>query len=511
MRKLLKICFSAFGIILALSAYAKVERWIDVKEVEPKLPLPNKNWTEIGKIKYKTSKEIKGSKISVGFECLDRDMFEPEKVYDKLAQTGIKYARCQTGWSKCEKQKGIYDFKWLDDVVDNLAERGIEVYFNLGFGNPLYMGETKNPTAVGYVPLYFGDECLQAWKNYVDALSKHFKGRVRIYEIWNEPDHKGFWIPKLPDGAEYAKLIRLCSDIIKKNVPDAKIGATTSGAARPFQYEFFSKGGADCIDFFGIHSYCVIPEERHDSEVKTLKGWIDKYGKGRKIEIWQTESGFASYFPQKHFRKTITSGGEYMQAKWMLRRMVLDFAAGFEHSSHFQCVDFKKGYQMGQGGAPIFGRYGIFKNITYQPKKIFGVFKNFTPLFDNSVSPRPLFAYIDTFKSVEDKLGASRLFDSAKRVETFERNGYPLYAVWLAEDVQTQMKPIEEGIFSYVEEEKSMTRPVLLDPISGKIFECKKITQRKGNHYTKLTGVPLVDYPLFITDYEAVKDIIVPN
>ncbi len=486
-------------------------QWLKVEEIEPKLPLPNSNWVEIGKIRHKSSSEIKDSKISIGFECLDRDMFEPEKVYDKLAETGIKKARCQTGWGKTEKVKGVYDFKWLDDIVNNLTARGIEPYFNLGFGNAIYMGKTKTPTAVGYVPLYYGEECLNAWKNYVDALSKRYKDKVKIYEIWNEPSHIGFWLPKEPDVREYAKLIRISAEIIRKNVPDAKIGATVAGAGRPFQYEYFKNGGADCIDFFAVHSYCIIPEERHDVEVRVSRDWIERYSKGRKIEIWQTEAGFASYFPKKHFRRTITAGGEYMQAKWMLRRTILDLAAGYGLSSHFQCVDFKKGYQMGQGGAPLFGRYGVFENITYKPKKIFHVFKNLTPILDESAQPRPFFGYVSTLKAVADRLGASRLFDSAKRVETFERNGYPMFAIWLAEDVQTQMAPIANCSFNYVDGPKPLKRPVLLDPISGKIFECKKIVPEKGNVYAYLDGVPLADYPLIITDYDAVRDIIKLN
>ncbi|MDY5582405.1 MAG: beta-galactosidase, partial [Candidatus Merdousia sp.] len=138
-----KIFLSAFAAAAALSAFAAYEK---VEEVEPSLPLPNKQWEEIGRIKHKSAAEIADSRLSVGFECLDRDMFEPEKVYDKLAAIGIKWARCQTGWSKTEKQKGVYDFAWLDSVVDNLIKRGIKPWFNVGFGNPIYMGEMKNPT-----------------------------------------------------------------------------------------------------------------------------------------------------------------------------------------------------------------------------------------------------------------------------------------------------------------------------------------------------------------------------
>ena len=60
---------------------------------------------KIGKIKQKHSSEIKTSKSGIGFEKLDRDVFDPEKAYDKVADIGVKWVRIQSGWAKTEKQK----------------------------------------------------------------------------------------------------------------------------------------------------------------------------------------------------------------------------------------------------------------------------------------------------------------------------------------------------------------------------------------------------------------------
>ena len=75
---------------------------------------------KVGKITPKASKDIKFSKIGIGFEKLDRDVFDPEKAYDALSKIGVKKARLQSGWQRTEKEKGVYDFEWLDRVVDSL-------------------------------------------------------------------------------------------------------------------------------------------------------------------------------------------------------------------------------------------------------------------------------------------------------------------------------------------------------------------------------------------------------
>jgi hypothetical protein len=43
---------------------------------------------EIGKIAPVSAKNIKTSRLGIGFEKLDRAVFDPEKAYDKLAQIG---------------------------------------------------------------------------------------------------------------------------------------------------------------------------------------------------------------------------------------------------------------------------------------------------------------------------------------------------------------------------------------------------------------------------------------
>ncbi len=491
------------SILSAFGLYEKIE------EVEPKLPLPNVDWKEIGKIKHLSSSQIEDSRLSIGFEVLDRDMFDPTKVYDRLAQTGIKWARCQTGWAKTEKEKGVYNFKWLDDIVDNLLARGIKPWFNVGFGNGIYMGEMKNPTGVGYVPLYFGDECIQAWKNYIDALSKHFKGRVQYFEIWNESNIDEFWQPKKADAKMYVELVKITGDIIRKNIPDAKIGAVNAHTYAVYTSKFFKHGGGEYIDFYAIHPYCIIPEENHDSDTRALYRLVREYSPNREISIWQGESGFGSSYPEGHYMRPATSGGEYMQAKWMLRRFTLDLSSGYGMSSLYQCVDLSAGYQMGRGGKPLFAKYGLFENETYRAKKAYYILKNYTPIFDNKTIPYAQKVSVYTRKAIPEKIGLSRAFDAATRVESFKRNGYPLVAYWLAEDIQIQMKPIENVSVRIVEEDKKIETPVLLDPISGRVFQYTgKQWGKPDMTYSTYPKAPLADYPLVITDLNAVKDIV---
>ena len=109
---------------------------------------PSLSLTQCGTLRRVSSGEIADSGISVGLECLDRELFDFDRAAPRLFETGAKYARIQTGWNRCEQSRGVYSFEWLDHVVDTLLAGGVQPWFNVGFGNPLYMEGIRNPAAV---------------------------------------------------------------------------------------------------------------------------------------------------------------------------------------------------------------------------------------------------------------------------------------------------------------------------------------------------------------------------
>lgn len=110
----------------------------------------------LGEVRPRPSAQIAASPLGVGFETLDRKMFEPEPVYPFLAELGAKWARVQTGWCRCEPARGKYDFAWLDAIVDRLLAIGIQPWFNLGYGNQLYTPEATSVSAPCSTPTRTG-------------------------------------------------------------------------------------------------------------------------------------------------------------------------------------------------------------------------------------------------------------------------------------------------------------------------------------------------------------------
>jgi len=113
------------GVCLASSAFA------DGPAIDPS---PDRVATDlqpglarIGTIKPRSTFEIESSNWTLGCETVDRDFTDYHAYKHYLAPLGIKKIRFQGG-AKCEKTRGVYDFKWLDDIVADAKSRGLRFW-----------------------------------------------------------------------------------------------------------------------------------------------------------------------------------------------------------------------------------------------------------------------------------------------------------------------------------------------------------------------------------------------
>ncbi len=453
------------------------------------------------------------SNASIGFECLDRGLFDPDRCYDTLAAAGIKWARVQTMWCRCEKQKGVYDFTVLDGVVDNLTRRGVRPWFCVTFGNTLYMTNCFTGAAVGCVPTLYGDECRAAWCAYVRELAKRYKGKVSHWEIWNEPNNAGFWRPSSPNAAEYLELVKLTGGVVREVIPDAKVGGTTAaGALGEFESDFFELGGAAAIDFWCNHAYACEPErlrwnhpiafgETSDYVValKNMRKFIDGHG-GRHVEIWQGESGFPSWFPAGHWLfkpDGVCKEGwqsQANQAKWLLRRFVTDRRAGIVRSSFFQMADISRQYSVATVTRPHPAEHGIVNGWTYEPKMSCRAFGNYnallaTAIYDDSVNV--------SLTPVSD--GGAPTVAAAFRTA----NGSPLFLYYTAFDFSGNYTgtcyTARCDAKLAVPAALAPKDPVLVDMLRGGVYSVSTCAA-VADGFATFSGLPLVDYPLVLMD-----------
>ena len=457
----------------------------------------------ISNLMPKKSNEIRSSAISVGFETLDRELFNPDACYQPLAECGVKWARCQTGWSRCEKEKGRYDFAWLDAVADNLLARGIEPWFSLCYGNILYCPDAPHASCVGSVPMYYGDEALTAWKNFVEAVVTRYHKRVRHWEIWNEPNGEWCWGNVKPNGADYARFARLTAEVVHRVDPQARIiGGSVCGFDFNFIEEALLAGLGDCCYALSFHAYHLVPEWGYASAIAFLRSLLSRHAPN--VKLWQGETGCPSVMTGHHDEWLgIRNINEEIQAKWVTRRLLTDLRHGVELSSYFHSADLmERPYVMGDGKETRPVMLGLLNGLSYTPKKAYFALRSLCAIFDQDTIKEDLFIRLANTVCGDPTWTSDRDKYLTAIADSYTRKGYPLYVYYRPIDMQNE-SPVESShsVHLWNEAEKKMDEPVLVDPVSGKIYSTT-VMELKRN-LTVIRNVPLMDYPLIITDAKA--------
>ena len=460
---------------------------------------------EMGRLASVDSAKSTATRLSVGFETLDRELFDPEPCYELLAATGVKWARCQSGWFRCEKEPGKYDFAWLDRVIDRFCEVGIRPWLGLTFGNRLYSPDAKHPSAVGCPPVCYGETAVKAWQKFVRAVVDRYRGRVTHFEIWNEPDNWQFWGPGKPSAGQYLELVRCTSSVIRETYPEAKIiGGAFSNPLTAVKC--LRLGLGRFCDILSYHSYSMYPDFDSRNPVDLLREAIREHAPH--LELWHGESGCPSE-SKDHYDEWIGlfRSSQEIQAKWLSRRIATDFRNGLELFSYYHASDLTlRPYVNGEGVPTKVGRMGLIHAPDAVPKLSWSVLRNFCSVFDSSLKPKALrvrLGYDDIYDPCRMPEQPRDLFTNVI-ADTWSRNGYPLYLYYYPGDLQRSetLSALSGSVFQAEAEEK-ITDPVLLDMLTGTVYGFRQFELDNGILYLKT--IPLTDYPLVITDRRALS------
>ena len=139
-------------------------------------------------------------------------------VAEHIFDLGLKWVRMGfwdsgLNWQRVRRSPGSYVIDPAPEkFVTDLAEGGITVVMTMGVGD----GRSRDEDMWRFTPSAMDD-----YREYVRTLVKHFKDRVRYFEIWNEPDTGTEWGRIAP--IDYARLVRHVAPTIRDEAPEAKI------------------------------------------------------------------------------------------------------------------------------------------------------------------------------------------------------------------------------------------------------------------------------------------------
>jgi len=447
------------------------------------------DWKEVGQLKTRDAKAIKSSTWSIGGETLDRDYTDYQSWKTYLGPLGAKRLRLQGGWSKCEKTKadgrpGVYDWAWLDAVIPDAASRGVAPWVELSYGNPIYEGGGEAKLA-GHIPT--SPEALTAWDNWVRAIVTRYKNQVPEWEIWNEPD-----LNKDHTGTEIARFYIRTARVVKSVQPNARLIALGMASVTKLDFvrDFFEvlkqENALDLVDILTYHGYRHNPDESYPY-IERLRQLVWSYN--RSVVFMQGENGAPSQAKGTTVgAMTDQDWSELTQAKWDLRRMLGDHGRGIA-TNLFTISDIH--YAAGDHMVGINSKGLLQTNpdkTIKRPKLAYKAAQHVFSLFDDQVELLP---------DVKPAINQETVNGFVYRHKATKNS---LVTIWSkearpAEDYPTKLTTIAvKGQFK---------NPVLVDLITGKVFEIpKKQYQQSGDEWT-FSEIPVPDYPVLIADKSA--------
>ncbi len=290
------------------------------------------------------------------------------QCWDLMAEAGVTITGAQLTWYDAEPVQGSYDWDEIDYAdfeVREIRERGMEVAFFLGL-TPDWaklrpdLPPHRTPPAEEYV-----DEFMDFHRFVADR----YKGKVRYYYFWNEPNGCSWINDGCSNSGEYALysrwLIR-CSQAVKSVDPDAKIIAGrldyNAGVTRGYEYieGMYDSGAGPWFDGIAIHPYDWAGTLHWQAIIDT-RSVLVAHGDGDK-EIWLTEYGWNSGSEQERADKVTAVLEELHKPEWsfvtMANYLVLNDGSGVEN-------------------------YGL-TDANLNPRPAYYAFRDFVPAYESS-------------------------------------------------------------------------------------------------------------------------------
>jgi hypothetical protein len=225
-------------------------------------------------------------------------------------------------WPYVEKTKGTFNWTQLDAFVAQANAHGVSFVYSSEYVPSWAAADRSSCHPYAYSTTVCTGTVvnIQDWKDFMTALVTRYKGRIQVYELWNEPSCLCTFTGTV---AQLVALTNAEHDVIRSIDPAALIvGPTMQGYASAYLDSYFAAGGTKDIDAVGMHSS---PNPNNDvaeflmgSVTTDIKNVMKKYGLSSK-PLWNTENDWGN-------NASLTDPNE--QAAFVARDLLLNWNVG---------------------------------------------------------------------------------------------------------------------------------------------------------------------------------------
>jgi hypothetical protein len=206
------------------------------------------------------------------YESADRDL----KLIQDMGFTWVKQAMA---WRDIEGiEKGAYDWDRTDRLVR--AVRHAKLNLMVRLDHQPFWSQSPDTDPLENAP----PENLQDFADFCRVVAERYKGKIRAYQVWNEPNLAREWGDQPPNPTRYTEMLKRCYIAIKTADPQALVVSagmaptgTSSAEVMPddvFIEKMYQAGAAPYFDLLGVHAsgFKEPPETSPDEAAKKYNG-----------------------------------------------------------------------------------------------------------------------------------------------------------------------------------------------------------------------------------------------
>ncbi len=159
-------------------------------------------------------------------------------------------------WNFLEPQRGIWDFSTLDAWVAAATAHGVrDIILTLG-QSPAWASARPGDVNYNGAGAPAEPRAIVDWTQYVSKVAQRYRGKIRYYEIWNEPNDSTFYTGSV------AKLVQLtkAASMALKAVDSGNTVITAPPYTTGYLQQYLAAGSGAAADVIGYHNYSTPPE-----------------------------------------------------------------------------------------------------------------------------------------------------------------------------------------------------------------------------------------------------------
>lgn len=169
-----------------------------------------------------------------------------------MAKAGVKILRIPFYMYLTQFTQGVYTLDTMDYIVDKALSYDIQILALMAFHESTNWSNGGHGNESGWpvLPNYYAD-----WISYIGT---HYGSKINYFELGNEPDVTGFWLPAVNIPAYTAAMIT-GYQALKAVRPDATLLSAGFTGISPRTTDgvnaIYDNGGKDYFDALGLHLY----------------------------------------------------------------------------------------------------------------------------------------------------------------------------------------------------------------------------------------------------------------